>query len=220
MKNVEFLRVRGSSQIETATGVETVVGQSPVNVALALSARPSKENARDRTVVGVLSATDPEGKAVDVSRSRATRAARSSIEGNSFEGQAGPLDFETGASHTVTVEAQRCATAAHAQRTLVVAVERRQRGPEERLPLEDQHLREGRSRNPVGALSASDPEGNAVTFSLKSNPGGLFKLYRRQAQPGEGPRLREGAEPHGDGPSPRTPRASSPRRRSPSTWST
>ena len=61
VKNVEFLRFT-DVQIDTATGAETVVGQSPVNLALAPAT--VKENAATGTLVGVLSATDPEGKAV------------------------------------------------------------------------------------------------------------------------------------------------------------
>ena len=52
----------------------------------------------------------------------------------------------------------------------------------------------------VGVLSAFDPEGGAVTYRLKGNPGSLLQALRRQAHPGEGPRLREGTESHDHGP--------------------
>ena len=106
--------------------------------------------------------------------SRTTRATLSSIEGNKLYVKNG-LDFETVASRTVTVEAQD-ADGSVTLKDFVVTVEDVNEAPEEVFLSKTSISETAEVGTRVGALSAFDPEGTAVTFSLKSNPGSLFKL--------------------------------------------
>jgi Ca2+-binding RTX toxin-like protein len=170
VKNVEFLRFN-DVQIDTATGAETVVGQSPVDLALAPAS--VKENAATGTLVGVLSATDPEGKAVSY-RLTNNPGDTFAIEGNKLYVKNG-LDFETVASRTITVEA-RDADGSTTLKEFKVSIEDVNEAPEEVFLSKTSISEKAEVGTRVGALSAFDPEGTAVAFSLKSNPGGLFKL--------------------------------------------
>ncbi len=169
VKNVEFLAF-ADREIETATGIETI-GQPPTG--LALSASIVAENAAAGQVVGTLSAIDPEGKAVTFALT-SNPGGKFVIDGNLLK-VAGPLDFETSASHAVTVEATD-GDGRTAQKTLTIAVSDVNEAPTGVFLSKTRVAETAEVGTRIGTLSATDPEGNGVTFSLKSNPGGLFAL--------------------------------------------
>jgi Ca2+-binding RTX toxin-like protein len=172
VKNAEFLRF-SDVQIDTATGTETVVGQAPINLALA-PARV-KENAATGTLVGVLSATYPEGKAVWY-RLTNNPGDTFAIEGNKLYVKNG-VDFETVASRaiSVTIEA-RDADGSTTLKDFDVAIEDVNEAPEELFLSKTTISERTEVGTRVGMLSSFDPEGGAVTYSLVGNPGGYFKL--------------------------------------------
>ncbi|MBO1904256.1 cadherin domain-containing protein [Microvirga sp. 3-52] len=170
VKNAEFLRFN-DVQIDTATGDESVVGQSPINLALAPAS--VKENAAIGTLVGVLSATDPEGKTVSY-RLTNNPGDTFAIEGNKLYVKNG-VNFEAFPSRTITVEA-RDADGSTTLKDFDVAIEDVNEAPEELFLSNSSISEKAEVGTRVGMLSAVDPEGGAVTYSLIGNPGGYFKL--------------------------------------------
>jgi Ca2+-binding RTX toxin-like protein len=172
VRNAEFLRFN-DVQIETSTGAESVVGQSPVYFALAPAS--VKENAAIGTLVGILSATDPEGKAVSY-RLTKNPGDTFAIEGNMLYVNNG-VDFESVASPTITVTVEaRDSDGSTTLKDFDVAIEDVNEAPEEFFLSNSSISEKAEVGTRVGMLSAVDPEGGAVTYSLIGNPGGYFKL--------------------------------------------
>lgn len=170
--NAEYLRFN-DVQIDTVTGAETVVGQSPVN--LALEPASVKENAAFGTPVGNLSATDPEGKVVWY-RLINNPGDTFAIEGNKLYVKNG-IDFEAIASHaiTITIEA-RDADGSTTLKDFDITVEDVNEAPEEFFLSEIIISERAEIGTRVGMLSSLDPEGGTVTYSLVGNPGSYFRL--------------------------------------------
>jgi Ca2+-binding RTX toxin-like protein len=172
VKSAEFLRFN-DVQIETATGAESVVGQSPVNLSLAPAS--VKENAATGTLVGVLSATDPEGKTVSY-RLTNNPGDTFAIEGNALYVKKG-VDFETVVSRTITVTVEaRDSDGSTTLKDFDVSIEDVNEVPEEFFLSNSSISEKAEVGTRVGVLSAVDPEGGAVTYGLIGNPGGYFKL--------------------------------------------
>ncbi|WP_210496691.1 cadherin domain-containing protein [Microvirga antarctica] len=157
--------------VDLDTLAEEAAGQPPQDVALSNLA--IAENAAVGTVVGTLSATDPEGKAVTY---RLTNAAgdRFALVDNAIVVH-GALDYESFGHHLIGVEARDAdgnATAA----TFTIAVTDVNEAPSQ-LFLSKAHISENAEVGTrIGTLSALDPEGDAIKFSLLSNAAGRFKL--------------------------------------------
>jgi Ca2+-binding RTX toxin-like protein len=172
VKNAEYLRF-SDVQIDTVTGAETVVGQSPVN--LALEPASVMENAAFGTPVGILSAADPEGKAVWY-RLTNNPGDTFAIDGNKLYVK-NAIDFEAIASHTITITVEaRDADGSTTLKDFSVTIGDVNEAPEELFLSETRVSERAEVGTRVGMLSSFDPEGGTVTYSLVGNPGSHFKL--------------------------------------------
>jgi hypothetical protein len=148
---------------------------------LALSAASVVENAANGTVVGTLSATDPEGQPLTftLTDSAGGRFALSTAGGVTRLVVAGPLDFEAAASHTVTVKVSD--GLAEVSQDFVIAVgdvdETVPNTPPAAPVLSGGSASEGALVGAVvGVLSSTDPDGDALSYALTDDAGGRFGL--------------------------------------------
>ncbi|MBB3979177.1 hypothetical protein GGQ64_004413, partial [Rhizobium azooxidifex] len=161
-------------------GVQNV-NEAPAGVAISKSS--VAENAKVGTVVGTLSAKDPEGGAVSYSLS-SNPGGIFKIVDNKLQ-LAKAVDYETAKSHAVTVVAKDASGNA-TSKALSIKVTNVDEAPTS-LSLSKTTVAEtAKAGTTIGKLSAKDPEGGAVTYSLSSNPGGLFKLSGNTLQLAKG----------------------------------
>lgn len=140
---------------------------------LALSAATIAENSANGTVVGLLSANDPDGDTLTFSLTD-DAGGRFTINGNQLV-VAGSLNFEAAASHQVTVQVSDGAGGTSSQ-TFNITVTNVNEAPTG-LALSSGSIAESAAvGSTVGTLSATDPEGNALSFTLTDNAGGRFAI--------------------------------------------
>ncbi|MBB3980193.1 hypothetical protein GGQ64_005445, partial [Rhizobium azooxidifex] len=191
-KAIDYEKVKsGVVTVEVSDGVNTVaknftIGVQNVNEApagVAISKSSVTENAKVGTVVGTLSAKDPEGGAVSYSLS-SNPGGIFKIVDNKLQ-LAKAVDYETAKSHAVTVVAKDASGNA-TSKALSIKVTNVDEAPTA-LSLSKTTVAEtAKAGTTIGKLSAKDPEGGAVTYSLSSNPGGLFKLSGNTLQLAKG----------------------------------
>ncbi|MEM9148043.1 MAG: DUF4214 domain-containing protein [Pseudomonadota bacterium] len=189
-------QANGDLLIETANGTVRVDGfyegdqratttirvgetESKINTAptaLALAGAAVAEDAAVGAVVGRLSATDADGDALSY-RLTEDAGGRFAIEGNQLVVAAG-LDFETASSHSLTIEADDGYGGTVSQTVSVNVEDVFEPGlPPEALALNGQRVAEDAAPGTeVGRLSATDPEGETLSYSLVDDAEGRFAL--------------------------------------------
>ncbi|TWF58825.1 cadherin domain-containing protein [Neorhizobium alkalisoli] len=135
------------------------------------------ENAAVGTVVGTLSATDPEGGAVSYSLS-SNPGGYFKVVGNQLQ-VAKALDYETLKSHSLVLSAKDAGGHVGTQ-AVTIKVTNVDEAPVSVTISASTVSEDARVGTVVGSLSAIDPEGGAVEYSLSSNPGDYFRLVNGQ----------------------------------------
>ncbi|WP_334065009.1 cadherin domain-containing protein [Limimaricola cinnabarinus] len=168
----ELVEGAGSSEIG-------IVGVIDVNTApddIGISSASVAENSTAGTVVGTLSANDAENDEISFSLSDSSDG-RFAISGNTLV-VAGPIDFETTPRLSVEVVATD-AKGANNSRTIEIEVgdvDDANKPPKD-LALSDRSIDENRPAGSlVGTLSATDPDGDPLSFELIDDGNGLFEL--------------------------------------------
>ncbi|MEM1382386.1 MAG: ELWxxDGT repeat protein [Pseudomonadota bacterium] len=135
------------------------------------------ENAPVGTVVGVVSGSDPDGDPLTFSLIGNAGGAFSLV-GNEVQ-VAGPLDFASGPTETITLQARDPGNLSF-QEDFTISVQQGNLPPSD-LTLTRQTVAENSARGTVvGRLEASDPNGDALTFILTDNAGGKFSVVGNQ----------------------------------------
>ncbi|MBP1860535.1 cadherin domain-containing protein [Rhizobium herbae] len=167
----------GSTTDKTFTIGVTDVNEAPVS--LALTKTSVAESAAVGTVVGTLSAADPEDGVLTYTLGADTDG-KFEIVGNQLRVKAG-LNYEADASHPITVIVKDAAGNS-TSRNFTIKVTNVDEAPGS-VTLSKATVAENASvGTTVGTLSAVDPEGGDVVYSLSSNPGGMFKIVDNKLQ--------------------------------------
>lgn len=157
--------------IDLVTGVETLIGDPPKD--LALSANSILEDAKAGTNIGTFSAVDPEDKQMEF-RLTNDAGGRFELSGKTLKLKGG-LDYETATTHKITLEVTDF-DGHVVLRDFTVAVGNADEAPESTSISKSVISENAEVGTRVGVLSAVDPEGGAVSYSLTGNPGGYFAL--------------------------------------------
>lgn len=168
------VEVSDGTNVTTQTFTINVGDENEAPEALALDDNNIIENAALGDVVGTVSATDPENDSLTYSLSD-DAGGRFTIDANTGELiVAGNLDYETATSHEVTVEVYDGEFTI--TQTFTINVGDENEAPEN-LSLDnasiDEHSDVGAI---VGKVSASDVEGDSLTYSLSDDANGLFAI--------------------------------------------
>jgi VCBS repeat-containing protein len=158
---------------KTFTIATTNVNEAPTAVLLSNSS--VAENSPANTVVGALSAVDPDvGDSASFSLTDSAGGLFAISNGNLVTTT--PLDYEQAASHTVTVRATDSGGLTY-DATLTIATTNVNEAPTD-ISLSNAAVPQGTAIGAVvGALSASDPDaGDTATFTLVDNDGGQFAI--------------------------------------------
>ncbi|WP_413814047.1 cadherin domain-containing protein [Rhizobium sp. Leaf453] len=167
----------GSTTDKTFTINVTDIDETPVN--LALNKTSVAESAAVGTVIGTLSATDPEGCALTYSLG-SNPDGKFEIVGTELRLKAG-LDYETVKNHPITVLVKDAAGNT-TSKDFTVKVTNVDEAPIS-VALSKSTVAEGsKLGTTIGTLSAVDPEGGEVVYSLSSNPDGLFVIVDNKLQ--------------------------------------
>ncbi|MCX7568023.1 cadherin domain-containing protein [Sulfitobacter sp. F26169L] len=160
----------------------TALGVIDINVApeaATLSSDTTPENGAVGTTVGTLAAVDADGDALTYTLTN-DAGGRFAINGDLLV-TAQALDFETAQSHSVTVQAADPSGATSSQ-TFTVNVSNVVEAPSAPALSGNMVTENSATGTTVGTVSAANPEGGAVTFSLVNNANGLFTLNGAQLQ--------------------------------------
>lgn len=170
LQNVETARFL-DRVIDLVTGNESPLGAPPKD--LVLSSNSVLEDAKAGINIGTFSAIDPEGKALTFTLVN-DAGGRFELSGTTLRVKGG-LDYEAAATHKVTLQV-RDADGHVVQKDFSIAIGNVNEGPEN-ISLSKTTVSENAEVGTrVGMLSAFDPEGSAITYSLTDNPGGYFNL--------------------------------------------
>jgi RTX calcium-binding nonapeptide repeat (4 copies)/Cadherin domain len=166
----------------TLDGVTTIMGKTIVRsdygmgdppVDLDLSSRTVAENVEIGTLVGTVSASDPDGKPLTF--------ALTEDAGGLFELVGtqilvkGALDYEAASSHSIVLSVTD--TDGHmAFKSFSISVTDVNEAPANVTISKDVVMENAKVGSRVGIVSATDPEGGAMSLRLASNPGNVFKL--------------------------------------------
>jgi VCBS repeat-containing protein len=163
----------GLSYDKTFTIATTNVNEAPTAVLLSNSS--IAENSPANTVVGALSAVDPD--AGDSATFTLTDSAGGlfAVSGGNLVATA-PLDYEQAASHQVTARATDSGGLTH-DTTFTIATTNVNEAPTD-ISLSNAAVPQGTAAGTVvGVLSAADPDaGDTATFTLLDNDGGQFAI--------------------------------------------
>ena len=158
-----------------------IMGTIDVNEApeaLALSGTQVGENAAAGTVVGTLSAMDPENNGALSYQLLDAAGGRFAIRGNQLV-VAGPLDYEAAPQHQVTLRVTDIRGGTQ-DRTFTLTLRDGNDAPTA-LALTGTEVTENVARGTVvGTLSASDQDGDALSYRLIDSAGGRFALRGSQ----------------------------------------
>lgn len=156
--------------LDTVRNVE-IPGAPPRNVTLSVDSILESVNVGDG--VATLSATDPEGKALEFSLVN-DAGGLFEIVGTSLKLK-DKLDYETATTHKIRVKVTDLD--GHVVfKEFSITVGNVDEGPEN-ISLSRTSISENAEVGTrVGVLSAIDPEGKGITYSLVGNPGSYFKL--------------------------------------------
>jgi Ca2+-binding RTX toxin-like protein len=169
LKNVEAATFLDAT-LDTIRNVQ-LPGAPPKEVKLSVAS--VFENAKVGDVLGDLSATDPEDKALTFSLVN-DAGGLFEISGTKLRLK-GSLDYEAAKSHTIRVKVTDAdGHVVFKEFTLAVGDVNEAPGG---ITLSKTVISENAEVGTrVGMLSATDPEGNAISYSLIGNPGGYFNL--------------------------------------------
>lgn len=170
LQNIETIRF-DDVIVDVATQTETPVNAPPTD--LTLDGQSVAEDAALHSVVGALSATDADGDDLTYALTD-NLGGFFEIVGNTLR-VASALDFETNENHEVTVSVSDPAGAS-VEETFTIAVSDVNEAPTDPALSGDEVNAGAAIGTVVGTFSASDPEGDAVTFDLTDNPGGHFEI--------------------------------------------
>ncbi len=155
----------------------TNVNEAPTDISL--SGNTVAENSANGTVVGALSALDPDAGDTATFSLINNAGGLFAINGNQLV-VAGPLDYETATSEQVTVRATDSGGLTH-DKTFTIGVTNVNEAPTNILLSSNTVAENSANGTVVGTLSALDPDaGDTATFSLVSNAGGLFAINGNQ----------------------------------------
>lgn len=177
----------GATSNQTFTVNVTNVVEAPDVPTLTTSA--VAENSAVGTNIGTFAAVNPEGGAVTFSLIDNANGLFT-LNGSQLQ-TAGNLDFETASSQTVTVRTTG-ASNTFTDATFTLAVSDVNEAPGA-AALSGNTIAENAANATVGTLSAMDPEGDNVTFSLTDNAGGAFMLNGNALQTTSGLDFEAGA---------------------------
>ncbi|NVP58203.1 cadherin domain-containing protein, partial [Mycoplana rhizolycopersici] len=167
---LEVTDLAGAKSVKTFTIAVRDVNEAPT--APSLSAATVKENVAIGTTVGTLSAKDPEGRTLTYTLTD-NAGGLFKLSGNKLV-TAKAIDYEAVKSGKVTVEVSDGVN--KVAKSFTVAIEDVNEAPTS-LALSKSTVKENVAvGTTVGTLSAKDPEGKALTYTLTDNAGGLFKL--------------------------------------------
>jgi Ca2+-binding RTX toxin-like protein len=152
-------------------GVTNVVDEAPTS--LALSKTTVLESSKVGTTIGTLSAIDPEGKAMTYSLS-SNPGGLFKVVGNVLQ-LAKAVDYETAKSHAITIVATD-AGGKSVSKTVSIGVTNVNEAPTSLALSKASVTENSKTETIVGTLSATDPEGKAISYTLTDNAGGLFKI--------------------------------------------
>lgn len=179
--------LRASDGITTVDQSHTIyvsdVNETPsftLSLVTGTQSQPLSEGAAIDTVLGSLSATDPEGDTVSFSIVSQTVAGTFALSSSSLV-LTGALDYETNTSHTVLLRASDGTNNADQSHTIYI------QNINDNAPTLTLSLSTGTSQNPIpenssigtvlGTLSGADADGDAVTISILSqSPAGVFEI--------------------------------------------
>ena len=170
LRNVETVQF-DNRKIDLVTGAETPVGSPPADLKLS-NARVS-EDASVGKLVGKFLAIDPEGKALDYALVNNAGGLFTLVGDELRVNRA--LDFENTATHTVGLQVTD-ADGHIVTKSFKITVDDVNEAPTDISISKTSISETAEIGTRVGVLSAVDPEGQAVSFRLASNPGGMFKL--------------------------------------------
>ncbi|MDF1635826.1 cadherin repeat domain-containing protein, partial [Mycoplana sp. MJR14] len=174
--DIEFARFSGKL-VDLETGEETGTGDAPTNIAL--SASSVKESASVGATVATLSATDADSTAFTYSLVNDADGAFK-ISGNKLVvGKS--LDYETVKNHAIVVKVTDEGGNSF-EKSFTIGVQNVNEAPTDVAISKASVAESAAVGTVIGTLSAKDPEGGAVTYSLSSNPGGIFKVVGNQLQ--------------------------------------
>jgi Ca2+-binding RTX toxin-like protein len=174
LNGVEFVRF-DDRIVDLSDLSESPVGSPPEQIALTNAS--VAENASVGTVVGTLSAVDPDGGTL--SFALASSSDKFEIVGNELRLKAG-LNFEAAASHQVTVRVTD-SYGSTTDKAFTIGVSDVNEAMTS-LSLSKTSVSESAAKNTVvGTFSSNDPDsGETLTYSLTSNPGGKFEIVGNQ----------------------------------------
>jgi Ca2+-binding RTX toxin-like protein len=158
---------------ETLTINVTNVNEAPTNINL--SNASIAENSANNTVVGALSAIDPDAGDSATFTLLDNAGNRFAIDGNNLVVN-GTLDFETFTSHLVTVRVTDGGNNTRDEQ-FTISVTNVNEAPTD-ISLSGTSVAENSATgNVVGTLSGTDPDaGSSLSFSLQDNAGGRFAI--------------------------------------------
>jgi Ca2+-binding RTX toxin-like protein len=170
LRNVESA-LFSNRLIDLTSGEEIAIGNPPTDVALTITSVP--EDAKAGADIGIFSAIDPEGKQLEY-RLVNDAGGRFELSGNTLKVKGG-LDFEVLTSHKITLEV-RDFDGHVISKDFEISVGNVDESPENISISETVISEKAEVGTRVGMLSAVDPEGGGITYSLIGNSGSYFKL--------------------------------------------
>ncbi|MCV3738750.1 FG-GAP-like repeat-containing protein, partial [Rhizobium sp. TRM96647] len=180
----EMDRIRTTEYIKFKDALYNVATQevTPIEdlapTGLDISAKTVSENVAIGTVVGTFSATDPEGGALAYTLT-SDAGGLFRLDGAKLV-TAKAIDYEKVKSATVTVEVSDGVNIV--AESFTIGVTDVNEAPTALSLSKSSVAENAKVGTVVGTLSAKDPEGGAVSYSLSSNPGGIFKVVGNQLQ--------------------------------------
>ncbi len=167
----------GLTYDETLTISVTNVNETPTDIALA--GQTVQENAAAGTLVGTLSATDPDAAGASNFTLVDNAGGRFAIVGNQLV-VAGPIDYEGATSHQVKVRVTDAGGLSY-EETFTIGVTNVNEAPID-IALSSASVQENATAGTVvGTLSATDPDAaGASNFTLVDNAGGRFAIVGNQ----------------------------------------
>jgi Ca2+-binding RTX toxin-like protein len=162
--------------LSTQQGFTIAVGDvNEAPTGLAIDHAAVDENRPAGTLVGTVSASDPDGNALTYSLADDAGGRFAIDAATGAVTTTGPLDYEAGHGYSVTVRATDTG-GLFADKVVAIAVGDVNEAPTG-LAIDHAAVDENRPAGTlVGTVSASDPDGNALTYSLADDAGGRFAI--------------------------------------------
>ncbi|QRM56369.1 cadherin domain-containing protein [Sinorhizobium sp. BG8] len=166
----------------TLTNIESItfndgslnIAETPSN--LSISKSKVAENSAKGTVVATVSAVDPNGDTLTytLTNNAGGRFALVTKNGVTQLVVNGVLDHEASASYDVTI---KVSDGINSQtKTFAIGVTDVNEAPTDITLSKNSVAEDAKVGSTVAVLSATDPDGDAISYSLSSNPGGFFEI--------------------------------------------